>query len=246
MNNLRWLYLATMLLMSAIGYGQEKVVTSRSVESQIIKHCNYTVSYNKEYKVPNWVSWNISKEKLSKTVSRSGINFMTDPAAHGTPVTPMDYSRSGYDRGHMCPAADNRFNQTAMEESFFMTNVCPQNHTLNEKTWADLEGACRGWANHSTVYIVSGPYFKGKPKTHIGRVRVAVPDGFWKVILRQFKGKWVAIGFIMPNADADDAFRNYAVCVDDVEKLTGHDFFSELDDAIENEIESRFDLSSWR
>lgn len=238
--------LSLFFLVSALCHGQNRVVTSPGVESQIIYHGNYTTSYNIGNRIPNWVAWSIEKDELAKVVSRSGLNFMTDPAAKGQLVNTMDYSKSGYDRGHMCPAADNRFSQKAMEESFYLTNVCPQNHTLNERTWADLENACRGWANHDTVYIVCGPYFEGRPKTHIGRARVAVPDGFWKVVLRRFKGRWCAIGFIMPNTDIQDAFRNYAVTVDAVECLTGHDFFSDLDDSIENAVESAFDLALWR
>lgn len=238
--------IALMLLVSVMGYGQSRVVTSPMADSQMIVHGNYTVSYNREYLIPNWVSWSIEKDELAKVVSRSGQNFMTDPSAGGPAVSTMDYSRSGYDRGHMCPAADNRFSQEAMEESFYLTNVCPQNHTLNERTWADLEGACRGWAAHDIVYIVCGPYSEGEPKKRLGRAGVAVPDGFWKVILRKFKGRWCAIGFIMPNDEVQEPFRNYAVTVDEVERLTGHDFFSELDDDVEARIESSFDLGLWK
>lgn len=235
-----------MLLISLAGYGQSKVITSPDVDSQIIVHSNYTVSYNRGRLIPNWVSWSIEKDELAKVVSRSGPNFETDPSAGGKTVSTMDYSRSGYDRGHMCPAADNRFSQQAMEESFFLTNVCPQNHTLNERSWADLESACRGWAAHDILYIVCGPYLDGDAHDRIGRAGVTVPDGFWKVILRRFKGRWHAIGFIMPNTDVQDPYRNHAVTVDEVERLTGHDFFSELDDSTEMMVESAYDLSFWK
>jgi len=223
----------------------ETVITPKELSQVKIVHGNYTSSFNKEHKVPNYVSWSITPEELAANVSRSGYTFMEDPALKGISVSPMDYSRSGYDRGHMCPAADNTLSAEFMQESFYMTNICPQNHTLNEKTWANLERACRSWARTSTVYVVCGPYFEGKPTTHLGYNRVAVPTGFWKVLLRQVKGQWYAIGFIMPNKEVDDIYDHYAVSVDTVEKLTGFDFFSNLEDKVEKEIEASCDLSKW-
>lgn len=223
----------------------EEVKSSARISQQIITHKNYTVSYNRETRLPNWVSWSISKDELSSVVSRSGFNFSPDPKVLISPVTSMDYSKSGWDRGHMCPAADNKFSATAMEESFYMTNICPQDHTLNEKTWSYLETACRNWAQNCTVYVVCGPYIEGKAKSHIGKSKVAIPDGFWKVVLRQYRGRWQAIGFIIPNVPTSSEFDEFAVSVDDVEILTGFDFFSALDDKIEKEIESSFDLSKW-
>lgn len=223
----------------------ESVIVPKGLSQIKIVHSNYTTSFNASYKVPNYVSWSISSDELGGAVSRNGYSFTEDPDLKGAAVSPMDYSRSGYDRGHMCPAADNKLNDDYMRESFYMTNICPQNHTLNEKTWANLENACRSWARSSTVYVVSGPYFDGKPKTFLGNNKVAVPDGFWKVILRQVKGQWRAIGFKMPNQDVDDVYDHYVVSVDEVEKLTGYDFFSALEDKIEKEIESSNDLSFW-
>lgn len=222
-----------------------KVISSKGVTEQVIRHTNYTVSFNGKLNLPNWVSWNISENKLLQKVSRKDYSFASDPMVNGTAVTPMDYSRSGYDRGHMCPAADNKWDSKAMEESFYMTNICPQNHTLNEKTWASLENACRSWAHSGDVYIVCGPYFEGKPKTHIGNNRVAVPDFFWKVVLRNYRGKWYGIGFLIPNKAVDNDFRAYIKTIDDIELLTGLDFFSDLDDKAEEQAEARVDASKW-
>ena len=236
------------LIILALGFSSskdrmEEVKGGSRFSQQLISHKNYTVSYNRDTKLPNWVSWSITKDELKSVVSRSGFNFACDPKLLISPVSPMEYSKSGWDRGHMCPAADNKYSATAMEESFYMTNICPQDHTLNEKTWSYLETACRNWAQSSTVYVVCGPYISGKAKSHIGRLKVAVPDGFWKVVLRQYRGRWHAIGFIMPNEPTTTEFDEYAVTVDAVEVLTGFDFFSALDDKIEKEIESSYDLS---
>lgn len=225
----------------------EDVLMPAAAGSQIISHTNYTVSYNRQLKIPNWVSWSIDPDELKKNVSRYESNFVPDPGVRGVSVSTHDYSRSGYDRGHMCPAADNRYDLTAMQESFYLTNVCPQKHSLNDGAWNDLEMACRYWAGVGTVYIVCGPYFKGtdRRRTFIGSNQVAVPDGFWKVVLRYYKGAWHAIGFKFPNGDAKGNFKDYAVTVDEIEKLTGYDFFSALDDETENQAEATVTISRW-
>ena len=113
----------------------------RERNSQVIRHTGYTVSYNAETKIPNWVAWTLTPERFEETVSRYD-KFLPDPeVAH--PVTTEDYKRSGYDRGHLCPAADNKWDEQAMRESFYMTNVCPQDHNLNRGDWKELEEACR-------------------------------------------------------------------------------------------------------
>ena len=223
----------------------EGVVTPQGMVSQVISHRNFTTSWNYDLKIPNWVSWSIEPSELAKIVSRGNTQFTPDPDARGE-VSTMDYSRSGYDRGHMCPAADNRYDADAMAESFYLSNVCPQDHTLNEQTWNVLENACRSWAQYGTVWIVCGPWFDGVPDKRIGWNEVAVPDGFWKVVLRNYRGTWQAIGFIFKNEAVTDSWRNYAVSVDEVESLTGLDFFSALDDDVESEVESTFSLASWR
>ena len=231
--------------LSSFAQSLEDVKSVAGAEGQIIRHENYTVSYNPQTKQSNWVSWSTSKEELASVVSRKDYSFSPDPKVKIAPVTSMDYSRSGWDRGHMCPAADNKYSATAMAESFYMTNICPQNHTLNEKTWNYLETACRNWAQSGVVYVVCGPLFNGKTTTHIGNARVAVPDAFWKVVLRFYKGSWKGVGFVMPNSEVSDDISQYACSINDVERLTGFDFFSTLDDSYEESVESVYDMSFW-
>lgn len=244
MKNLLSIISILLIVASAHAQSYTDVSTPPGLRSQIIAHLNYTSSWNQDLKIPNWVAWTIDEDEHEKIVSRGDSQFSADPKARGT-VSTMDYSRSGFDRGHMCPAADNRFSAQAMAESFYLSNVCPQNHTLNEKTWNNLESACRFWAGVGPVHIVCGPYFTGQARRRIGNNRVAVPDGFWKVILRFYKGRWQAIGFIFPNSDIQDSFMNYAVTVDKVEELTGFDFFLGLDDDVEYSVESSFDSKRW-
>ena len=151
----------------------------------ILKRKGYTVSYNSRLNVPNWVAWELNRDKLVERESRSD-KFLPDPdLPAGKAVTTDDYKHSGWDRGHMCPAGDNRWHWRAMQESFYMTNICPQNHNLNRGDWKELEEACRRWAEQEgPIYIACGPIFYNRqPRTIGSKHKIAVPDAFFKVIL---------------------------------------------------------------
>lgn len=216
----------------------------------ILKRSNYTVSFNKATNLPNWVAWRLDKAKLKEKVSRGRYKFNPDPDLNPrTAVVTQDYSNSGYDRGHMCPAADSRWSGLAMKESFYMTNICPQNPNLNGGDWKELEEKCREWAKNGPIYIVTGPilYHKG-PHKYIGKEhKVRVPEAFFKVILAGVdKGKPRAIGFIYKNAAGNRKLDSYINSVDQVERITGIDFFPGLPDAIENAVEKSYNITEWR
>ena len=136
----------------------------------------------RKQKIPNYVAWTLTPERFEETVSRTD-KFLPDPEVDD-PVTTDDYKRSGYDRGHLCPAADNKWNEQAMEESFYMTNICPQNHNLNGGDWKELEEACRDWTMEwGKLYVVAGPILHDGQHKRIGESRVVVPDAFFKVVL---------------------------------------------------------------
>lgn len=208
----------------------------------------FVISYNIETLCPNYVCWCLTSDRCKGDAERSD-NFKGDPSlSEATRVETYDFNNSGYDRGHMCPAADNRNDEQAMDESFFMTNVCPQNHNLNEGDWNELEKQCRRWAkNYGPLYICCGPIFDSDSPRTIGKrkeMKVSVPDRFFKVILSLDRVP-KAIGFIYPNAATSKEMRSYAVSVDEVEKITGLDFFPQLPDDQETELESRFNPASW-
>ena len=180
-------------------------------------------------------------------VKRSGITFHADEDVPEPRVDTYDYMRSGFDRGHMCPAGDNRWSQLAMEQSFLMTNVCPQNPALNSGLWNTIEVQCREWAKrYGDVYIVCGPiYFNQKHKT-IGMNKVQVPEAFFKVVLCM-DGEPKAIGFICRNVSAKGHKKtDYVNSVDEVERITGINFFPKLPDDIEQRVERYADYSEWK
>ena len=213
---------------------------------QILKRKGYTTSYNSNTKAPNWVAWHLTKSHTYGSFQRKDEVFTEDMDVKAPRATDNDYYNSRFDRGHMCPAGDNKWDKLAMEESFLFTNVCPQNHGLNKYEWNDLEILCRDWAReYGAIDIVCGPIYakNGEQKT-IGRNKVWVPDAFFKVILCR-QGKPKAIGFIYKNLGQKQPMSEAVYSVDEIEWLTGIDFFPELDDKTEDRVEVSASLSEW-
>lgn len=203
----------------------------------------FTVHFNPELHIPNCVVYELTASETEGSVPRFG-SFETDSAVAGC-ANPWDYTLSGYDRGHMIPAGDLRWDSLAMRESFKMTNVCPQTRALNSGGWTKIEDKIREWAvRDSALIVVTGPVITRGMKT-IGDSHVAVPTAFFKVVLAPFATPMRAIGFVLPNKAANGPLKKYAVSVDEVERRTGMDFFSALPDDIENGIESQLNLSVW-
>ena len=213
-------------------------------QEQIIRHKGYTVSYNKDLKIPNWVSYELTRQE-TKGKEKRGDNFIADPLVKGAIATNADYARSGYDKGHMAPAADMKWSNTAMKESFYFSNMCPQHPELNRRKWKDLEEKIRDWAiTDSAIIIICGPIIEKTPQK-IGKNKVTVPQKFFKVILSPFTTSPKTIGFLFKNGRSVSPLATYAVSVDSIETLTGMDFFAPLPDDLENKIESQVNCDQW-
>lgn len=213
-------------------------VALKKQDEIVLKRIGYTVSYNNTYKTPNWVAWELTREETQGKEDRKD-KFVPDPDLPEPRVEHADYTRSGYDRGHMAPAADMKWSEEAMAQSFYMSNICPQNQKLNRDDWGDLEETCREWAKkYGRVYIVCGPIYDKKNPKRIGKHQVAVPDRFFKVVLIENRKNPMAMGFLFDNAAHHQALEKYMVTVDSVEAVTKLDFFSKLSDSVENRIET--------
>lgn len=216
--------------------------TDRGNRTVLLHHMGYSVLYDEDLCLPLWVAWTLTPDRFAEVVSRYD-KFLPDPLLDH-PVTTDEYRNSGYDRGHICPAADNKWSEQAMRESFYMTNICPQNNNLNRGDWRELEDACREWTMQSgRLYVVGGPWLSGAERRTIGRRGIAVPDGFYKVVLSLTPLR--GIGFVYENIAGDRPMSVYARSIDEVEQLTGIDFFSALPDSIEALVESRCDPAAW-
>lgn len=221
----------------------------RAEDALIIVHTGYTLSYNTSTNCPNWVAWELTDDEVAGAEASRSNDFRGDPEVPvRNRVQTTDYKGTGYDRGHMCPAADMKWSIDAMSECFYMSNICPQVPVLNQRWWEHVESACRRWASREgRIYICCGPFFEPhkRPAT-IGRdVKVRVPDGFFKVVLSLRPGQEKAIGFVYRNNDERQTMEDAATTVDEVEHLTGMDFFSSLEDETENALEASYDLRAW-
>ncbi len=215
-------------------------------QEQVIRHEGYTVSYNSEYRIANWVAYELTAtEAKSKKTERSN-KFVSDPQVKGATAMNEDYTRSGYDRGHLAPAGDMKWSAKAMRESFYLSNICPQKPKLNRGIWKDLEEQCRLWAlDNGSLLIVTGPVITGDMK-RLGKNKVAIPKSFYKVLCYYTEKGYKGIGFLFENRDyKDNSLKSMVIPIDSVEKVTGIDFFPSIPDDQEKEMEATVDWSSW-
>lgn len=220
--------------------------TNPQCSSFQIKHTAYTVDYNEFLCIPNWVAYVLTREHTNGPYKRLN-SFSPDPAIMN-PVLHEDYTRNPgkYDRGHMAPAGDMKWSETAMAESFYTSNICPQNNNLNRGDWNDIEELVRDYANrYDSIFIVCGPIVNTQYEV-IGRYHdIAVPAAFFKALLRYSDGKWYMLGFVCPNKAGNRPLLSYVVNIDEIERLTGHDLFWKLPDDIEDKKEKDVNLEGW-
>jgi len=215
---------------------------------KIVKHKAYTVSFNKDARIPNWVAWELTPDRCTGPYTRKDANYDWDPAIKGCPGrSDYQYSTYGYTRGHMCPAMNNRNDIDMMTECFYMSNMCPQSRELNEGTWQSLEIRCATYAKwYGKVYIVCGPVLSNPEElSEIGR-GITCPYRFFKCILRygtdaNGNPDKSSIGYLF--TQDNDRVR---VSVNEIEALTGLDLFCNLPDDEEETIESNTKETGWR
>lgn len=212
---------------------------------QIVKHTGYTLSYNEQYEQPSYVAYELNRNEVLGTYERAD-NFRPDKSVKTGSATLEDYKGSGFDRGHLAPAADFKWSEQAMDDTFYMSNMSPQEGSFNRGIWADLEAMVRVNAFYDEIlYVVTGPVLTDGPYETIGENEVAVPNYYYKVLLDYTEPEKKAIGFILPNGKSTKKMEYYATSVDEVERITGIDFYPMLPDEIEAELEGSFDSSLW-
>ena len=215
------------------------------ISEQFIERSSYIGSYNKDTRIPNWVAWHLTAEHTDGEVKRFN-GYIEDEEVPKPRATNEDYRGSGWSHGHMCPAGDNKWDETAMKESNFLTNICPQDRSLNSGLWNKIEQDCRKWAKkYGDLYIVCGPVLLNSEHETIGENKVVVPEAYFKVILC-LQGKAKALGYIIRNSDGMKKHDLYINTVDEVERITGYDFFPALPDSIENVVEASANIDDWK
>ncbi len=212
---------------------------------KILVRKGYVASYNKEWKIPNWVAWHLTREHVTGDVRRPGSAFHEDLDVARPRATLNDYKSTVWSRGHMCPAGDNKWSKDAMYESFLLTNVCPQDRGLNNGVWNQIELSCRKWAErYGDIYIVCGPIVYRGEHEYIGANKVLVPEAFFKVVLcpgKQAKG----IGFVVKNTNVKGKKDMWVNSISQVERITGLTFFPSLNKTQSKKVKSGADLAGW-
>lgn len=215
-----------------------------STTNKIVNHDYYSLSYNENYEQAEWVAYELKQEYLIINRFKRPL-FIKDPNVETGSADWKNYKKSGYDKGHLCPAADMDFSKEAFKETFFTSNISPQLHVFNNGVWRRLEEKVRYWAGkYDGIYVVTGGVLNTSLKT-IGREKVAVPKYFYKILMDDTNGKYRMIAFMIPNQKSDTPLYSFVVSVDTIEKITGIDFFPKLDNEIENRLEKSSDYKVW-
>ena len=212
----------------------------------IINRPGYALGYIEYHEQPSWVIYVMTKAEATTKAAKRTNKFRSDPEIPTGSATTGDYRRSGYDRGHLAPAADMAFSGQTMADSFFMSNMSPQKPAFNRGIWKDLEALVRSFAiTERKIVVVTGPILPKEKTVTIGANKVTVPTHYYKVIF-DLTPPQKMIAFILPNEGSDKLLREFAVSVDAVEKATGLDFFSKLPKEKQKQLESSFSIKAWQ
>ncbi|AZQ62218.1 DNA/RNA non-specific endonuclease [Flammeovirga pectinis] len=222
------------------------ISTCDNCNNQIIEHTYYTVSYNEKHEQANWVAYELTSDELIKNASRTN-DFRADQYVTSISAELDDYKGSGYDRGHLVPAADMSFIAEAMTESFYFSNMSPQDPSFNRGIWKKLEEQFRAWAQEKhNIYIITGPVLEDGLST-IGHNKVSIPNYYYKIAVHYNtqNNEYESIAFLLPNKKGEQTLSEYTVTIDSIESLTELDFFSTLSDSLQITFESSLSKGDW-
>jgi endonuclease G len=215
-----------------------------STTNQIVKHDFYSLSYNENYEQAEWVGYELKSDYVKNHDFKRPF-FIEDPKVKSQSADWRNYKKSGYDKGHLCPAGDMEFSWNAYKDTFFTSNISPQLHDFNSGIWNRLEQKTRYWAcKYNGVYVITGGVLNYGLKT-IGKEKVSVPKYFYKILLDDSQGTFKMIGFLIPAEDSNKPLYDFVVTVDEIEAMTGIDFFPKLADKTENQLEKSNLYKDW-
>jgi endonuclease G, mitochondrial len=227
--------------------GTSKIEIPQTKKSEkILCHKHYCFVYDETHEHSRWVAYTLTKDMTLGNEQRKD-KFLPDPLVLSGTAEDSDYIGTGYDRGHLAPAADMSFCSTALAESFYFSNISPQNPGFNRGMWKKLENEVRNYAiSLGKIYVVTGPILKTGLQT-IGENKVSIPEKYYKAILYVSDTTCNGIAFIMKNEKINNgSLYPYAVSIDFLEKESGIDFFPELPRMVEKRIEKKCDTVFWK
>jgi endonuclease G, mitochondrial len=214
-----------------------------SPREQQVKHALFTLSYNEGYELASWAAYQLTPEQ-AKATGTFKEKYAEDPQVTTGTATTKDYRDAGFIIGQLVPPEDMFPSQQAVEETFLMSNTVPQKPAFNKYVWKVNENLIREWAKEgNTLYVVAGTVLADAPFGTFGPNKISIPERYYKAVL-DVNGER-AVGFIFRINVATGAPGSFALSVDDLEKITGLDFFPELSDDIEQKVEARTDFAKW-
>jgi endonuclease G len=232
------------IIFSNINAQEFNYLPAPNPDHQIINYTQFTLSYNEQHEQAEWVAYQLTRQEVEMQQVRSNC-FKTDRNITTKSASKKDYTSTGFDLGHLAPAADNNLSKKTNKESFRMSNISPQLPGFNRGIWKKLETWTRQQAIvDSIIYVVTGPVFVNNLGT-IGKNEVTIPGYFYKILLKQQDSKTITIAFLIPQIGAVGKIQDYIVPVNTIETLTGIDFFPELKNSQENKIESQYQAKKW-
>ena len=209
----------------------------------IIARDGFAVGYSYRRRQALWVCYILTAEQLAMKQLKRSNRFRADPLVEDRPVQPGEYDRSGFDRGHLAPASDMTYSQPTMEQSFFMTNISPQIPACNRGIWKRIEAQARAWAmQEKRLFVITGPIFDDDAT--MGDTGISVPKAFYKVLM-DMTPPYKMIAFIVPNRRTKRPIRAFVATVDEVESVTGMNFFRNLEDSLEAILERKAEIDEW-
>ncbi len=234
-----------LILLAATVSAQSLELPTITNPSAVVRRSNYTLQYNEQYEQADWVAYELTRSEVLGQIDRKN-SFKADTSILTGSATLDDYRGAGYDRGHLAPAADMKMSSGSMSDSFYMSNMSPQEPSFNRGIWSEIEAYVRTWAyDNDSIYVVTGPVLTKDTYPTIGKNKVAIPEFYYKVFLDYSEPEIKAIGFILPNEKGKASVQSYAVSIDDVESFAGIDFYPALENDQEALLESEFDITQW-
>ena len=222
-----------------------ELLLPESTTGEVVHHQHFTLSYQERYEQAEWVAYSLKREHLSN-IERERPYFIEDPKVRTKSADWRNYKGSGYDRGHLVPAGDRRFSAFAFNETFYTSNISPQRNEFNSRIWNDLEKQVRTWCRkYGTLNVITGGVLDTSLE-RIGEEDVAVPDYYYKIVTRDSGDELRVLCFLMAQENSELPLDRYLVSIDELESLTGIDFFPGLADGLENRLEARIESSAWK
>lgn len=211
----------------------------------IVDREGFALGYDEATEQARWVTYRLTREEATTKAAKRTDRFLEDPEIPDGSATAEDYRKSGYDRGHLAPAADMAFSRQTMADSFYYSNMSPQKPAFNRGVWGRLEKQVREFAiAEEHIHVVTGPIFSPDDTITIGPNNVGVPSYYYKVIYDLTPPRKM-IGFILPNEGSKRPLQEFAVTVDAVEVATGLDFFSLAPEKEQEELKNTITIKNW-